>query len=397
MRDGTLSHATPRVLYLTISATLQAMSGRQQVFDELLEYKKTWNDTDAEQRLPIEYFWVRLQPWLASCGYMLRPRYHPGWIPSWRGTKKFSFSCEDGHRSVLLDAIRIETGELVAIKRVYHSELSQELDIGKFFSNGMLASDTKNHCVPVQQILEISTHLYNGVSLMVMPYLRCLDDPPFLTIGEAVEFFRQVIEGLQFMHKHNIAHRDCNYSNIMMDAKELYPDGFHPTRTDLDPNHTRSAKHYTRTERPPKYYLTDFGLSHFYDPREGPRLAMPIHGGDKSVPEYQGEGYFEESDPFPVDIYTIGNMIKTEFLDYGFDFMGPLVADMRQDDPSKRPTIDVVVSRFDSIRRSLRISQLRSRIVSRDEIPGTGWFFDLIHFFRSLRFILLRIPPVPLV
>ncbi|KAF8509611.1 kinase-like domain-containing protein [Hysterangium stoloniferum] len=302
---------------------------------------------------------------------------------------------------MLMDAIRIETGEMVAIKRIYHSKLSQEFDIGKFFSSGVLVSDPKNHCVPVQQILEVPTHLYNGVSLIVMPYLRCLDDPPFLTIGEAVEFFRQVIEvqaGLQFMHKHNIAHRDCNYNNIMMDARELYLDGFHPIRTDLNPSYTRSAKHYTRTERSPKYYLTDFGLSHLYDPKDGPRMAEPIHGGDKSVPEYQAERYFKESDPFPVDIYTLGNMIKTEFLDnkHGFDFMGPLIADMRQDDPSKRPTIDVVVSRFDSIRRSLRISLLRSRVIARDEIRGLGWFFDLIHFFRSLRFILLQIPPVPL-
>ncbi|KAF8521585.1 kinase-like domain-containing protein [Hysterangium stoloniferum] len=367
------------------------MSALQQFLNEMEEYKKTWDVNDVEQRLPFEYFWVKLQPWLASCGYKLRPRYHPSWTPSWRGTKKT-------HNTFVMDAIRMETGELVAIKKIYHSKLSQEIQIGKFFSSDMLASDAQNHCVPIREILEVPTHLYNGVSLIVMPFLRRLDDPPFLTIGEALEFFRQVIEGLQFMHKNNVAHRDCNYNNIMMDARELYPEGFHPLRPHLNPSHTQTAKHYTRTERPPKYYLTDFGLSHVYDPKDGPRMAVPIHGGDNSVPEYQGEGYFEESDPFPVDIYTLGNMIKTKFLDkkYGFDFMVPLIADMRQDDPSKRLTIDSVASTFNSIYRSLRISQLRARIVSRKEIRGLGWFFDVTHFFRSLRFIFLRIPPIPL-
>lgn len=30
-----------------------------------------------------EAFWVDLQPMLLQRGYQLRPRYQPGWIPSW--------------------------------------------------------------------------------------------------------------------------------------------------------------------------------------------------------------------------------------------------------------------------------------------------------------------------
>ena len=29
-----------------------------------------------------EYFWRDHQPWLQTQGYMLRPRYHPDWVPS---------------------------------------------------------------------------------------------------------------------------------------------------------------------------------------------------------------------------------------------------------------------------------------------------------------------------
>jgi hypothetical protein len=75
--------------------------------------------------------------------------------------------------------------------------------------------------------------------------------------------------------------------------------------------------------------------------------------------------------------------------------MLPLVADMIQDEPSNRPTIDQVVARFEPIYRSLNTSQLRSRAVQRKENDIIGWWRDSIHFFRRMRFTLQRIPPIP--
>lgn len=31
----------------------------------------------------FETFWMEHQQWLEEKGYMLRPRYRPGWVPSW--------------------------------------------------------------------------------------------------------------------------------------------------------------------------------------------------------------------------------------------------------------------------------------------------------------------------
>jgi hypothetical protein len=196
----------------------------------------------------------------------------------------------------------------------------------------------------------------------------------------------------------------------------LYPKGYHPRVTDRSRDFRGSAKHYTRTERPPKYFLIDFGLSRRYDPKDGSPLELPIHGGDKTVPEFQEEGYDKPSDPFCADIYYLGNTIKENFLDvsqsvfghpgkdeyfylcvqtdFGFDFMLPLVADMIQDDPSKRPTIDQVAVRFEPIYHSLSTSQLRSRAVQRKENDVLRWWRDSIHFFRRMRFILQQIPPI---
>ena len=40
--------------------------------------------------------WVERQLALERAGYMLRPRYRPGWKPSWAGTNKFHRRFEDG-------------------------------------------------------------------------------------------------------------------------------------------------------------------------------------------------------------------------------------------------------------------------------------------------------------
>jgi hypothetical protein len=73
--------------------------------------------------------------------------------------------------------------------------------------------------------------------------------------------------------------------------------------------------------------------------------------------------------------------------------MRRLVAEMVQDDPAKRPTIDMVVTRFDTIRKNLWTLKLHSRAGRRDE-----WFGrvrDFAFFFKSIKHTILRVPPVP--
>jgi hypothetical protein len=43
-----------------------------------------------------ESWWVERQEALEQAGYMLRPRFRPGWQPSWTGTKKQFLDFEDG-------------------------------------------------------------------------------------------------------------------------------------------------------------------------------------------------------------------------------------------------------------------------------------------------------------
>lgn len=43
-----------------------------------------------------EIWWAERQEALERTGYMLQPRYCPGWKPSWAGTGKLCFDFEDG-------------------------------------------------------------------------------------------------------------------------------------------------------------------------------------------------------------------------------------------------------------------------------------------------------------
>ncbi|KAH9913053.1 uncharacterized protein B0H18DRAFT_217325 [Fomitopsis serialis] len=46
----------------------------------------------------------------------------------------------------------------------------------------------------------------------------------------------------------------------------------------------------------------DFGLSRRYDSEAGPRLELPILGGDRSAPEHQGTSGYVPCDPMPTDV-----------------------------------------------------------------------------------------------
>jgi len=101
--------------------------------------------------------------------------------------------------------------------------------------------------------------------------------------------------------------------NIMMDASKLYTDAFHPIHPIMKRKFSGYARFKTRTTRPVKYYFIDFGLSRRYDPSIAEPREIPIWGGDKEVPEFQNSN--NPCDPFPTDIFYIGNMIKKDFIE----------------------------------------------------------------------------------
>ncbi|KAJ7502453.1 kinase-like domain-containing protein [Mycena galericulata] len=359
---------------------------------------------------PLEIFWRERQPWLEERGYMLRPRYKPGWVGSWVGTNKDPWNCEDGVSDsvgVVIDAIRSRDNADVCLKRIKMDVHEHEVAIAIYLSSDPLARDPRNRCVSILETLNYPGDV--NIAIIVMPLLRAYLEPRFDTFGEAVDFFGQIFEGLKFMHDHNVAHRDCKSDNILMDASEMYPDGFHPVETKRKRNFSGRVKFYNRTQRPPKYYYIDFGLSRRYETRNPPPLEPIIMGGYKNVPEFRftedGEPP-EDCDPFPTDVFCLGNMICADFLQgdksneyknklYGFEFMKPLVDDMVSEDPATRPTMDEVVERFAAIRSTLGAWKLRSRVVKASDWFPMDFPRTVRHWYRRVGYVLTRTPAIP--
>jgi hypothetical protein len=76
--------------------------------------------------------------------------------------------------------------------------------------------------------------------------------------------------------------------------------------------------------------------------------------------------------------------------------MKELVADMVQDDPEKRPTMDEVVARFETIRKGLSPWKLRSRVVKENDSVLGGFFRGVAHWARRVRLVTTRVPAVPM-
>ncbi|KAI5827253.1 hypothetical protein K523DRAFT_247284 [Schizophyllum commune Tattone D] len=363
-----------------------------------------------------EEWWIRHEPWLKSRGYVLRPRFRPGWKPSWHTAKNphALWGAEDrihiGY-PFLLDATRTSDGAVVMFKRVDKTRHPKEVELTTMLSSPPFTSDPRNHCVPVYEVLQDPED--DKYQLMVLPLLRRYSDPRFDTVGEAVICFRQIIQCLQFLHENQITHRDFHRLNIMMDASPLFAVPFHPIRQTVRRDFKGPAEaSYTRTERPVKYYIIDFGLSIRYESVDPPPSEVPVLGGDKSVPEFKGDdpskrygGLSKPYNPFPTDVYCLGNWIREDFLDktgevirskkLGFEFLRPLVDDMTQADPSARPNMDQVAERFESIVSSLSTSKLRSRVAKANDHPLYNMYWATKHWVRRVKLVAFRRPALP--
>ncbi|KAJ7143387.1 kinase-like domain-containing protein [Mycena crocata] len=339
--------------------------------------------------LEDEDFWRDHQRWLETCGYKLRPRYSPDWVASWLGTSKYYIDCEDGQSGlshVVMDATRISDGTFVMLKQIRRSKHPNEVKLCAMFNAEPLKSDPRNHCVPLYEILKVPDD--DDMVLMVMPFLSKWNIPEFYTIREIVDFVGQAIEGLQFIHKQNVAHRDCKMDNILMDCGPLYPEPRHPVRASMKRDWSGPAKHLTRTQRPVKYYIVDFGLTQKYHPDRPRPLDPPGFGGDQTVPEFQSGAL---CDSFAVDVYCLGNTFREMLLERsmfsrgtkGLGFLRPLVQEMVQDDPKLRPTMDQVAEKFTRIRSRLHWWTLRARAADIEEGAVVGFFSSVFHWVKQ--------------
>ncbi|OSX61727.1 hypothetical protein POSPLADRAFT_1144317 [Postia placenta MAD-698-R-SB12] len=329
---------------------------------------------------PAEKFWRDHQPHLQSREYVLRARYRPNWRPSWLGTNLDPTYCEDSimvSKHNVIDAIRQRDGLLVAIKATRND--TEEIAISTFLSSLKLMSDHRNHCIPLLEVM--LDPLDPEMSLMVTPYMRPFNDPEFGASGEVVDFVRQSLEGLWFLHEQRVAHRDCAAMNIMMDGRPLYPHGHHPVRYGYSRDGASELAPLARIDHPVRYYFIDFGLSTHFAPGVSPSVVGAA-GRDKEVPELSLDVPY---DAFKVDIFAMGNLYDKELVQkyQGLEFLQPLIDVMKQRDPERRPSAEQAFRSFEGIRSTLSNASLRWRLRPRTESMSERVLYDTVAVARE--------------
>lgn len=99
-----------------------------------------------------------------------------------------------------MDVTRISDGTPIMLKTASRNWHPEEAAIAQYLGSEPLVSDPQNHCIPVYEAFPVPEALQaqeadeNGEDLLVMPFLRPIFNPPFDTIGEAVDFFSQIFE-----------------------------------------------------------------------------------------------------------------------------------------------------------------------------------------------------------
>ncbi|KAJ7084072.1 kinase-like domain-containing protein [Mycena belliarum] len=326
------------------------------------------------------------ESWKPRCEFLAAAGYH----------LRFNGPSVRNHpRTNLADAVDC-TGRRVLLKVVSTSRNPHEISLARLLSSAAHA-DPANHYIPVLDVLQDPHD--PDLQLLVMPLCIGFNRPKFDTVGEVVDFIRQIFEGIRYLHGIYIAHRDCNFTNVVQDPA-VYPDGdFHPSAPWMDAAHEHLSRPITRTECWPRYHIIDFGLSRQYDPRHGPPLEHVIMGGDKTPPEHF---ISLGCNPFPTDIYYLGNLVRglarptwrPGGISYApphppLSFLLPLIDQMMHKDPRMRPTIGDVVEQFAELCQHLTKAHLR-----RPARP-LSWTNSLSHRLRQAKRAWAGVPPLP--
>ncbi|KAG8724770.1 hypothetical protein FRC09_014406 [Ceratobasidium sp. 395] len=295
-----------------------------------------------EERSDAENRWVSFQPYLLSKGYQLRPRYRPDWVPSWKATGASPYDCEDSTNSLpvrVLDATRVDDNRQVVIKIISPSAVDREgedeLQILQTFSSPPYRDDSTNHTVPYLDSFPIPDD--ESGTFVVMPLLSAYASPPFYNLAELHDFLDQAFEGLEFLHKNDVAHCDIAPANIMVDKHPLYDEPFHPfhQKFSLDARRRIWPK-YNRSQRPVRYYYIDFGYAKWFQNPTHARLVIGVHARE-AAPEQQ----FGPYNPFKADVYQLGALLRRDLIPNheSLSELLPLARDMTNSDPDKRPTL----------------------------------------------------------
>jgi hypothetical protein len=95
----------------------------------------------------------------------------------------------------------------------------------------------------------------------------------------------------------------------MMDARPIYPQGWHFMAKSFAPDGVTPVTPLPRIDHPVRYYFIDYGVSHRFITGQS-HLVLDWGGRDPDVPELKK---LQPYDPFKVDVFTVGNVFFKDF------------------------------------------------------------------------------------
>ena len=206
-----------------------------------------------------ELLWVKYQPYLESSGYRLRPRYQPGWTAPWKGTDATPMLYEDCPASFvrsinlstisfhlkgcsckypnLIEVRRIDDNFKVTLKRVL--TWTEEIPIARYFLRGASIRSQKLY----GSYLRCDTLTWRRrVGIAGDAFPTAIRPSPIPISSKMRRIFPEIspskleafilkfaakvlLQGLEFMHEHNVAHR-WEYSRLsiisLMSCTEMH-------------------------------------------------------------------------------------------------------------------------------------------------------------------------------
>lgn len=318
-------------------------------------------------------------------GYKLRERYKPGVVELYLGLVNvdvddvteeqsaaivaaatnaglFDAADFDSIYTQGIDATRLSDGSNVWIKRYDLRESDNADMVPEFGFNFLLTTEhvtPDNHCLPLldhfttqsEEALRFSNN--QRILFLVFPWGLLAYTHPWRLAAEALEFVRQMLEGLAFLHLRGIAHRDIHFNNIVVDPRPIFPKGIDPRRAYIGYiNFEDPSPCLDRIAVPVKYYFIDMEIT-VNVAKRGERVKWM--GGLHKLPEVFGTtNPTEESirnppsvmyDPFAGDVWQLGMTLHL-FFGKSIPSICPLLRAMTQRLPEDRPTAQECLEQF---------------------------------------------------
>ncbi|GJJ15771.1 hypothetical protein Clacol_010049 [Clathrus columnatus] len=351
-----------------------------------------WTQSESDEkaikhRNQTRHFWNEHERWLISRGYSIQPRT--------KNSRLVLSNRKEGeklkHGDFLAckglewaEAVRIDDNEIVYLKITSPESESEESGINEFIYHPVASPEPFNHCLKPLEILEFPSA--KDTKILVLPAYPLFDPRKLIDVGDAIDFFRQIIEGIMFLHQLHIAYGGCRSENIVVQTTKSYGDSMRRAlrlasssikgTNPIVPSTTRVIR---------RYHLVDFSQSRGYDPNKVPGNADLT---DQAILPFR-------EDPFSIDVYDLGMLIK-ELVESreGLDFMRPLISDMTQEHPPHRPKVEDVMLRFESGNRSIDPQQLQRPLIPKNSSFLNKLFRHMSHRLRSSSTLDITEPPI---